>query len=42
MGPGIRGLARGNELAGHLPAVEGFGVLRAIGYDAIEVAWGHG
>jgi rhodanese-related sulfurtransferase len=27
MGPGIRGFARCNELDGHLPAVEGFGVL---------------
>ena len=35
---GIRGFACCNELYEHLPVVEGFRALRAIGYDAVEVA----
>jgi len=34
----IRGFACCNELYEHLPVVEGFRALRAIGYDAVEVA----
>jgi D-psicose/D-tagatose/L-ribulose 3-epimerase len=35
---GIRGFACCNELYEHLPVLEGFRALRAIGYDAVEVA----